>query len=186
MRRSRVRQSVASLAMLVVVACAGPQASVVGLSEARAVALARVAAPDATGVVGARVGHIHDFDANVVPGDEQVWAVVLSGSFAFSCGPAPVPGQSPGTCPPAALTETVILDYETGGFVEAFHESIPVALSMRPAATTSGQAPAGARPLLRGQVRAARLPALALCALASQAHRAAGRSWLLRRARPAD
>jgi len=44
-----------------------------------------------------------------------VWAVHLSGSFAFSCGPATTTPQS---CPPPATTELILIDAETGAFIE--------------------------------------------------------------------
>jgi hypothetical protein len=78
--------------------------------------------PEATGVVSAKVGRMRDFDTEqqVWPDDQWVWAVVVSGTFPLSCGPAPVPGQTHAPCPPPAKTQTVLLDYWTGKFLEAF------------------------------------------------------------------
>ena len=66
-----------------------------GLTQAEAHAAAMAALPDATGVVSAKVGRMRDFDTGqqVWPGNQYVWAVVVSGTFPFSCGPAPEPGQ---------------------------------------------------------------------------------------------
>ncbi len=96
-----------------------------GLTQAGAFAAARAAAPDATGVVSGRVGQMRDFDTSqaVVPGDRWVWAVVVSGTFPLSCRPAPQPGQTHAPCPPPGKTETVVLDYQTGTFLEAFGQS---------------------------------------------------------------
>ncbi len=92
-----------------------------GLTEAQAFAAARSAFPDATGVVSGQVGQMRDFDTNqqVMPGDQWVWAVVVSGTFPFSC-PAPAPDLTPAPCPPPGTTMTVVLDYATGKFLEAF------------------------------------------------------------------
>ena len=115
-----------------------------GLTETQAFAAARTAFPDATGVVSARVGQMRDFDTNqqVVPGDQWVWAVVVSGAFPFSCGPAPAPGQTRAPCPPPGTRKTVILDYTSGTFLEAFGTS---------GAFPSGSPslPASASPLVR-------------------------------------
>jgi photosystem II stability/assembly factor-like uncharacterized protein len=96
-----------------------------GLSQAAAFAAARRAYPDARGVVSGRVGQIRDFETGqrVVPPDRWVWAVVISGTFPFSCGPAPDPGQTHAPCPPPALTKTVLLDYATGKFIEGISTS---------------------------------------------------------------
>ena len=96
-----------------------------GLSKAQAYAAARAAYPDATGAVSGKAGQMRDFDTNqqVVPGDQWVWAVVVSGTFPFSCGPAPLPGQTHPPCPPPGTTMTVILDYKTGTFLEALGQS---------------------------------------------------------------
>lgn len=94
-----------------------------GVSREQAVAAARANYPDATGVVGATVGRVRDFAATVNPGDRWVWAVVVSGSFPFSCGPALPSGESGAThgpCPAPATTRTVLVDYLTGGFVVGF------------------------------------------------------------------
>jgi hypothetical protein len=53
----------------------------------------------------------------VVPAATEVWAVVVSGSFPLSCGPAPPAGQTAGPCPPPATTATVYLDRQTGVFI---------------------------------------------------------------------
>ena len=96
-----------------------------GLTQAEAHAAAMAAFPDATGVVSAKVGRMRDFDTGqqVWRGDQWVWAVVVSGTFWFSCGPAPEPGQTQAPCPPPAKTQTVLLDYFTGKFLMAFDQS---------------------------------------------------------------
>jgi hypothetical protein len=96
-----------------------------GLTQAEADAAAMAARPDATGVVSAKVGRMRDFDTGqqVWPGDQWVWAVVVSGTFPFSCGPAPETGQTHAPCPPPAKTQTVLLDYWTGKFLLAFGQS---------------------------------------------------------------
>ena len=48
---------------------------------------------------------------------------LVSGIFPFSCGPAPEPGHTHTPCPPPAKTQTVLLDYWTGKFLEAFGQS---------------------------------------------------------------
>jgi hypothetical protein len=114
-----------------------------GLTEAQAFAAARTAFPDATGVVSAKAGQMRDFDINqqVVPGDRWVWAVVVSGTFPFSCGPAPATGQTHAPCPPPGTTMTVILDYTTGRFLEAFGTSGSAA-----SAVATGEASGSLRP----------------------------------------
>ena len=96
-----------------------------GLTQAEAHAAAMAARPDATGVVSSKVGRMRDFDTGqqVWPGDQYVWAVVVSGIFPFSCGPAPEPGHTHTPCPPPAKTQTVLLDYWTGKFLLAFGQS---------------------------------------------------------------
>ncbi len=96
-----------------------------GLTETQAFAAARAAFPDATGVASAKAGQMRDFDTNqqVVPGDQWVWAVVVSGMFPFSCGPAPATGQTHAPCPQPGTTMTVILDYTTGRYLVAFGTS---------------------------------------------------------------
>lgn len=129
-----VRQLAAAFALAASLAACGPAVPpsataasppAGGLTQAEAFAAARSAAPDATGVVSGRVGRMRDFDAGqaVVPGDQWVWAVVVSGTFPFSCGPAPQPGQTHAPCPPPGKTETVILDYQTGKYLAAFGQS---------------------------------------------------------------
>jgi hypothetical protein len=103
--------------------CGAPAPPSGGLTEAEAVAAARQNASDATGVVSATVGPISAFGTGhqqVVPDDTWVWAVVVSGTFPFSCGPAPTPGESPRICPKPATTETVLLDYRTGAFILSY------------------------------------------------------------------
>lgn len=51
----------------------------------------------------------------VVAADTPVWAVLLSGSFPFSCGPY---APAPHSCPPPATTELVLIDARTGAFIE--------------------------------------------------------------------
>lgn len=96
-----------------------------GLTHTEAYAAAMAARPDATGVVSAKVGRMRDFDTEqkVWPGDQWVWAVVISGTFPFSCGPAPEPSHTYAPCPPPGKTQTVLLDYWTGKFLEAFGQS---------------------------------------------------------------
>jgi hypothetical protein len=115
----------ALLVALSLAACSGGAAPAGGLSQTQAFAAARAASPDATGVMSGKIGQMRDFDTNqqIVPGDQWVWAVVVSGSFPFSCGPAPVPGQTHAPCPAPDKTKTVILDYKTGKFLEAFGQS---------------------------------------------------------------
>ena len=98
-----------------------------GLTEAEAFTAARAAFPAATGVVSGQVGRMRDFDTNqhVVPGDQWVWAVVVSGTFPFSCGSAPASGQTHAPCPPPGTRMTVILDYTSGKFLEEFGAAGP-------------------------------------------------------------
>ena len=95
-----------------------------GLSMPEAYSAALAAVPDATGVVSAKVGRMGDFDSEqrLWSSDRWVWAVVVSGDFPLSCGPAPTPGQTR-SCPPPATTQTVLLDYRTGLFLESFGNS---------------------------------------------------------------
>ena len=96
-----------------------------GLTQAEAQAAAMAARPDATGVVSAKVGRMRDVDTEqqVWPGDQWVWAVVVSGTFPFSCGPPPESGNTHVPCPSPAKTQTVLLDYWTGKFLLAFGQS---------------------------------------------------------------
>ncbi len=117
-----MRRLVAALVLVSsVAACgsSGPPSG--GVTEPQAFAAARSASPDASGVVSGRVGHRRDFDTNqqVVPGDQWVWAVIVSGTFPFSCGPASAFGQTHPPCPSPGHTRTVILDFTTGRFLEA-------------------------------------------------------------------
>jgi hypothetical protein len=86
-----------------------------GLSRAEAEQRARAA--DET-VVSARAGRLREFEGpgGSMPGhdDQLVWAVLVSGEFQGSCGPAPEPGQPPQPCPPPAHTAMVVMDYRTG------------------------------------------------------------------------
>ena len=93
-----------------------------GISRADAIAAAERAIPGTSGVIEATTGPISDFETGqqVVPGNTEVWAVVLAGSFPFSCGPAPMPGSTPHPCPLAAASKTVLIDFMTGEFVLAF------------------------------------------------------------------
>ena len=124
--RPRLRRSAILLLAVLLAGCsAGAARPSGGLTEAQAFAAARTAFPAATGVVSGQVGQMRDFDTDqqVVPGDQWVWAVVVSGMFPFSCGPAPAPGQTHAPCPPPGTRKTVILDYRTGKFLEAFGTS---------------------------------------------------------------
>ena len=125
MRPSPSRLAILLLAASIAACSPGAARPSGGLTEAQAFAAARTAFPNATGVVSGRVGQMRDFDTNQqdVPGDQWVWAVVVSGTFPFSCGPAPVPGQTHAPCPPPGTRKTVILDYTTGKFLEAFGTS---------------------------------------------------------------
>lgn len=93
-----------------------------GVSRADAIAAAERAVPGTTGVIDATHGSISNFETGqqVVPGNTEVWAVVLAGSFPNSCGPAPMPGSSPHPCPLAATSTTVLIDFMTGEFVMSF------------------------------------------------------------------
>lgn len=93
-----------------------------GISRADAIAAAERAIPGTSGVIEATTGPIANFETGqqVVPGNTLVWAVVLAGSFPFSCGPAPIPGAPPHPCPLAATSKTVLIDFMTGEFVLAF------------------------------------------------------------------
>ena len=95
-----------------------------GITRADAVAAAQHAVPDSTGVVSATVGPISEFETGqqIVPGSTRVWAVTLSGQFPFSCGPAPAPSTTK-ECPAPATSETVLLDFRTGEFIESFSSS---------------------------------------------------------------
>jgi len=93
-----------------------------GVSREEAIAAARNEAPgQVDAVLSASSGPLGRF---VGPGtlpaesrDHVVWAIVFRGTFQpGSCGPAPPPGQVR-TCPPAAHTALVVLDFETGEFI---------------------------------------------------------------------
>ena len=120
-----LRVVIALLVVVCLVACGGHEAPSGGVSQDEAIAAASAQFPDATGVVSAKAGPMRDFDTSqqVVSGDRWVWAIVVSGTFPLSCGPTPLPSQSPAPCPPPAKTQTVVLDYETGSFLEAFSQS---------------------------------------------------------------
>ena len=92
-----------------------------GITRADAIAAARLAVPDSTGVVSATAGPISEFETGqqVVPGSTKVWAVTLAGQFPFSCGPAPAPGTTK-ECPTPATSKTVLLDFRTGEFILSF------------------------------------------------------------------
>ena len=70
------------------------------------------------------VGRLHGTDPGAGPGlgeplNAWVWQFFFSGRFyPPSCGPAPLPGQSPHPCPAPQTTIQVVLDYMSGKFVE--------------------------------------------------------------------
>jgi hypothetical protein len=106
---------------ILAVACAlGACAFESSLTREQAVAAAR-SAFQFDGVIDATVGPIDRFDPGQAqfPGDHLVWAVVVSGTFQGSCGPAPAPGTTPRPCPPPAKRATVVVDYFTGEFIVA-------------------------------------------------------------------
>ena len=93
-----------------------------GISRDDAIAAARLASPGATDVLSASTGPVADFDTGqqIVPGETKVWAVVLSGSFAYSC-PMPAATADASQCPAPATSETVVIDFVTGEFLFSFY-----------------------------------------------------------------
>jgi len=74
-------------------------------------------------VISVEAAHIRDFELQGACGSADlsaVWAVVVDGTFPpASCGPVPLPGQSPHPCPPPASTGVIFLDYHSGAELEA-------------------------------------------------------------------
>ena len=98
-----------------------------GITKAAAEAAALARYPEATGVVRSSVGRAGDFfpAGQAVPPETVVWAVVLTGSWAETCGPSPAPSHSPDICQ-AATTATVLLDYQTGAVLETVLGRLPI------------------------------------------------------------
>ena len=57
------------------------------------------------------------YGGSVVAASTPVWSVLVAGPFPFSCGPYTA---TPRPCPSPATTERVLLDAETGSFIERF------------------------------------------------------------------
>ncbi len=89
-----------------------------GLTRDQAVAAARHAEPFDR-VISATAGRIGSFEPRQsgVPGDRMVWAIVVTGSFQGSCGPALYAGWTPRPCPSPATRATIYIDFTTGDFV---------------------------------------------------------------------
>lgn len=96
--------------------CSGPGSPTMtptratGLTRQAAIAAAQRAHPF-DGVIGASTGRIDSFEpgVGVVPGERLVWAVVVTGHFQGSCGPALYPGWAPHPCPSPATTATALV-----------------------------------------------------------------------------
>jgi hypothetical protein len=55
------------------------------------------------------------YGGSVVAASTPVWSVLVAGSFPFSCGPYTA---TPRPCPSPATTERVLVDAQTGSFIE--------------------------------------------------------------------
>jgi hypothetical protein len=121
---SRAVPSRIFLSLLIIVATAACRpaqpTSASRLPESRAIELARSHVPpgSATSVATARQDRAVTFDAQAVQPNRAVWAIEFAGQFRGACGPAPPQGAA--SCPPPATRMTVLLDAESGQFVEAF------------------------------------------------------------------
>ncbi len=93
-------------------------AALAGLTRDQAIAAARHAEPFDR-VISATAGRIGSFEPRQsgVPGDRMVWAIVVTGSFQGSCGPALYSGWTPRPCPSPATQATIYVDFMTGDFV---------------------------------------------------------------------
>jgi hypothetical protein len=111
----------AGVALLFAAGCSAETPPLIGISQIAAYSAARHAVPEATDTLSGKIARIRDIDPNqhVVPGETWVWAIVVTGSFPMSCGPAPTDSQPASSCPPPATTATVLLNYSTGAFIES-------------------------------------------------------------------
>jgi hypothetical protein len=76
-------------------------------------------------VISARIVRYAEVSSSsIASGDEWVWAIVIRGSFPpVSCGG--YRSGSPAPCRSPASTERIVLDYQTGAFLEATTPALP-------------------------------------------------------------
>ena len=120
MRRSIARMArrfAVAILVAVSVACCG----VAGISQDRAIELARAASGDSSvspTIVSAESGTLDRFvDARTLPverRDRLVWAVVVSGAFGGECV---MNANGESVCPTGATRKVVVLEFITGDLI---------------------------------------------------------------------
>jgi hypothetical protein len=101
-----------------------PPAGGLTLSQALAALNQNGISVSESAVIYARVERYGEATPNTFAGspDEWVWAIAIRGSFeGHGCGGY---RSSPGPCPAPATTEMLILDYDTGAFLEAWSPAL--------------------------------------------------------------
>lgn len=110
------------LLSLALVACATPGSSAspaVSMAEAEATALRNTDSLIPAHVVSAKFSTygLEAPNRYAAPGTTAVWAVRIAGSFDLACGTPTISLQSH-SCTPGATTELVLIDAQTGAFIE--------------------------------------------------------------------
>ena len=113
-------KAVVGLLLCALVACSAPGASAtppISAEAAQAVALSNVGSSTPAHVLSVRLSTYGRETSGglVVAAVTPVWSVLVAGSFPFSCGPYTA---TPRPCPSPATTERVLIDAQTGAFIE--------------------------------------------------------------------
>jgi hypothetical protein len=113
-------KAAAGVLLVALLACSAPAASAtppISANAAQAVALGNVGSSTPPHVLSVRLSTYgaESPDGSVVAAATPVWSVLVAGSFPFSCGPATA---TPHPCPAPATTERVLIDAQTGSFIE--------------------------------------------------------------------
>ena len=113
-------KAVAGLLLFALVACSTPGPSgtpSVSEEAARAMALSSTTSSTPPSFVSIRLSTYgpESHGGSVVAASTPVWSVLVAGSFPFSCGPVTA---TPHPCPSQATTERVLIDAQTGSFIQ--------------------------------------------------------------------
>jgi hypothetical protein len=115
-------KTIVGLMLFALVACSAPGPSTtppISETAARDLALSNTTSSTPPSFVSIRLSTYGRESAggSVAAAGTSVWSVLVAGSFPFSCGPVT---PSPHPCPPPATTQRVLIDAQTGSFIEAF------------------------------------------------------------------
>jgi hypothetical protein len=113
-------KAIVGLLLFALVACStpGPSATpAISETAARDVALSSTTSSTPPSVLSIRLSTYarESSGGSVVAPSTPVWSVLVAGSFPFSCGPYTA---TPRPCPSPATTERVLVDAQTGSFIE--------------------------------------------------------------------